>query len=63
MRTSLLLGHIWIWQKIAGWQDTEAQITVTQRNGQSLSQSTAALNGHLSSGTRSLGPWSNLASD
>ena len=35
--------------KIAGWQDTEAQITVTQRNGQSLSQSAAALNGHLSS--------------
>ncbi len=35
--------------KIAGWQDTEAQIPVTQRNGQSLSQSAAALNGHLSS--------------
>ncbi len=35
--------------KIAGWQDTEAQITVTQRNGHSLSQSSAALNDHLSS--------------
>ena len=35
--------------RILGWQDTEAQITVTERNGRSLSSSSAALNGHLSS--------------
>ena len=35
--------------RILGWQDTEAQITVTERNGRSLSNSSAALNGHLSS--------------
>ena len=31
--------------KILGWQDTEAQITVTERNGRSLSQTSDALNG------------------
>ena len=31
--------------KILGWQDTEAQITVTERNGHSLSQTSDALNG------------------
>ena len=31
--------------KILGWQDTEAQITVTERNGYSLSQTSDALNG------------------
>ncbi|MCW8040319.1 MULTISPECIES: carbohydrate porin [Acinetobacter] len=36
-------------EKILGWQDTEAQITVTERNGHSLSQTSDALNGHLSS--------------
>ena len=36
-------------EKILGWQDTEAQITVTERNGHSLSQTSEALNGHLSS--------------
>lgn len=36
-------------EKILGWQDTEAQITVTQRNGRSLSQTSDALAGHLSS--------------
>lgn len=36
-------------QKIAGWQDTEAQITVTHRDGQSLSQTADVLQGHLSS--------------
>ena len=35
--------------KILGWQDTEAQITVTQRNGRSLSQTSDALAGQLSS--------------
>lgn len=35
--------------KIAGWKDTEAQITVTERNGRSLSQRSEALQGHLSS--------------
>lgn len=36
-------------EKILGWQDTEAQLTVTQRNGRSLSQTSDALSGHLSS--------------
>ena len=36
-------------EKILGWQDTEAQITITERNGHSLSQTSNALNGHLSS--------------
>ena len=44
-------------EKIAGWKDTEAQITVTERNGRNLSntsdalngQSTGVGNGHLSS--------------
>lgn len=35
--------------KILGWQHTEAQINITQRNGRSLSQTSDALNGHLSS--------------
>jgi porin len=35
--------------KILGWQNTEAHITVTQRNGRSLSQTADALDGHLSS--------------
>ena len=35
-------------EKIAGWKDTEAQITVTERNGRSLSQTSDALNGHIS---------------
>ena len=35
--------------KILGWQDTEAQITITERNGRSLSQTSDALDGHLSS--------------
>ena len=36
-------------EKILGWQDTEAQITITERNGHSLSQTSDALAGHLSS--------------
>ena len=36
-------------EKLAGWKDTEAQITVTERNGRSLSQTSDALNGQLSS--------------
>ena len=36
-------------EKILGWNDTEAQITVTERNGHSLSQTSDALAGHLSS--------------
>lgn len=35
-------------EKIAGWKDTEAQLTITQRNGRSLSQTADALNGHVS---------------
>ena len=35
-------------EKIAGWKDTEAQINITERNGRSLSQTSDALNGHLS---------------
>lgn len=36
-------------EKVLGWQDTEAQITITERNGRSLSQTSDALDGHLSS--------------
>lgn len=36
-------------EKIAGWKDTEAQITVTHRDGRNLSNTSDALNGHLSS--------------
>jgi len=36
-------------EKIWGWKDTEAQITVTERNGRSLSQTSDALAGQLSS--------------
>lgn len=36
-------------EKVLGWKDTEAQITVTERNGRSLSQTSDALDGHLSS--------------
>ena len=36
-------------EKIAGWQDTEAQMTITERNGRSLSQTSDALQGHISS--------------
>ena len=36
-------------EKVLGWKDTEAQITVTERNGRSLSQTSDALAGHLSS--------------
>lgn len=35
--------------KIAGWEDTEAQITITERNGRNLSNTSDALNGQLSS--------------
>ncbi|WP_111893124.1 carbohydrate porin [Acinetobacter sp. MB5] len=35
--------------KILGWQDTEAQITVTERHGRNLSNTSDALNGQLSS--------------
>lgn len=35
--------------KILGWQDTEAQITLTYRDGQSLSEHSPALAGHISS--------------
>src|SRR5690606_6966506 len=36
-------------EKIAGWKDTEAQITVTHRDGRNLSNTSDALTGHLSS--------------
>ncbi len=36
-------------EKIAGLKDTEAQITITERNGHSLSQRSDSLQGHLSS--------------
>lgn len=45
----LALGTHFDLNKILGWQDTEAQITVTYRDGQSLSQTADALQGHLSS--------------
>ncbi|AWV86325.1 carbohydrate porin [Acinetobacter radioresistens] len=43
------LGAHFDLEKIMGWEDTEAQITVTHRNGRSLSQTHEALQGHLSS--------------
>lgn len=36
-------------EKVFGWKDTEAQITITERNGRSLSQTSDALAGQLSS--------------
>ena len=42
------LGAHFDLQKILGWQDTEAQINITERNGHSLSQTADALDGHLS---------------
>ncbi|KGT47974.1 carbohydrate porin [Acinetobacter sp. HR7] len=36
-------------EKIAGWKGTEAQITVTHRDGRNLSNTSDALAGHLSS--------------
>ncbi|MDR0237515.1 carbohydrate porin [Acinetobacter sp.] len=36
-------------EKVLGWKDTEAQITITERNGRSLSQTSDALAGQLSS--------------
>lgn len=45
----LALGTHFDLNKILGWQDTEAQITVTYRDGQSLSQTADGLQGHLSS--------------
>lgn len=44
-----VLGSHFDLDKILGWQDTEAQIIITERNGHSLSQTSDALNGHLSS--------------
>lgn len=35
--------------KILGWQDTEAQITITERNGRNISNRSDALEGQLSS--------------
>lgn len=35
--------------KILGWQDTEAQITITERHGRNVSNESDALNGQLSS--------------
>ncbi len=43
------LGTHFDLSKILGWQDTEAQITLTYRDGQSLSEHSPALAGHLSS--------------
>lgn len=43
------LGAHFDLQKILNWQDTEAQITITERNGRSLSQTSAALDRHLGS--------------
>ncbi|MFV5586010.1 carbohydrate porin [Acinetobacter oleivorans] len=45
----LALGTHFDLNKILGWQDTEAQITLTYRDGQSLSEHSPALAGHLSS--------------
>ena len=44
-----VLGSHFDLEQILGWQDTEAQIIVTERNGHSLSQTSDALAGHLSS--------------
>ena len=44
-----VIGSHFDLEKIWGWQDTEAQIIVTERNGHSLSQTAEALAGHLSS--------------
>ncbi len=44
----LALGTHFDLNKILGWQDTEAQITVTYRDGQSLSQTADGLQGHQS---------------
>ena len=46
---NLLLGSHLDLGKILGWQDTEAQITLTYRDGQSLSEHSPALAGHQSS--------------
>lgn len=45
----LALGVDFDLNKILGWQDTEAKIVVTYRDGQSLSNTSDALNGQLSS--------------
>ncbi|OJU67716.1 MAG: carbohydrate porin, partial [Acinetobacter sp. 39-4] len=45
----LALGTHFDLNKILGWEDTEAQITVTYRDGQSLSQTAEGLQGHQSS--------------
>ncbi|MFT4021039.1 MAG: carbohydrate porin [Acinetobacter sp.] len=43
------LGAHFDLEKILGWQDTEAQVTVTERHGRSLSNTSDALNGQISS--------------
>lgn len=43
------LGAHFDLNKILAWQDTEAQLTLTERSGRSLSQTSDALAGHLSS--------------
>ena len=43
------LGAHFDLNKILAWHDTQAQITLTQRNGRSLSQTADALDGHQSS--------------
>lgn len=42
----IVLGTHFDLEKIAGWKDTEAQINVTKRMGDSLSRTSEALDGH-----------------
>ena len=43
------LGANFDLEKILGWADTEAQVTVTERHGRNVSNESDALNGQLSS--------------
>lgn len=45
----LAIGTHFDLNKILGWEDTEAQVTITYRDGQNLSNTAPALNGQLSS--------------
>lgn len=57
----LALGAQLDLEKILGWQDTEANITVTWRDGRNLSNTSEALSGQMSSVQEVWGAWSNVA--
>lgn len=59
----LALGTHFDLQKLLGWQDTEAQITLTYRDGRNLTNTAPALAGTGEFGSGSLGTRSNLAFD